>query len=214
LKLKGGADKLSDLQTHNGDPDLPDNAPLPNNIILIGMFGSGKSTVGRLMAQKIRYTLVDPDHLIENRYHKPLQRVLDVLGMKGFMAMEDQILQDIKTRRCVVAPGGSAVYYPKAMASLRKLGPVVYLKVDLAELKKRLPNWSARGTICRGGDTIPALYRERTPLYRKYADLVVNANGHKWEKTAADVLKAVGEWQAKQLKAAENSKKTPPPRRG
>jgi shikimate kinase len=190
-----------------GEQSLPDHAPETNNIILIGMFGSGKSTVGRIIADKLRYTLVDTDQLIERKYKKPLQRVLDELGMKGFMAMEDKTLQDIQTRRCVVAPGGSSVYYPKGMANLRKLGPVVFLKVDLAEIKDRIPDISNRGTVRRGGDSIPALYRERAPLYRKYADIIVDANSQNWQKTAAEVIKALDMWREKKTKAGAKPKK-------
>jgi shikimate kinase len=171
------------------------------------MFGSGKSTVGRIIAEKLRYTLVDTDLLIERKYKKPLQRVLDELGMKGFMAMEDKTLQDIQTRRCVVAPGGSSVYYPKGMAHLRKLGPVVFLKVDLAEIKDRIPDISNRGTVRRGGDSISALYRERSPLYRKYADIIMDANSQNWQKTAAEVIKALDMWREKKTKAGAKPKK-------
>jgi shikimate kinase len=186
---------------------LPNQAPETNNIILIGMFGSGKSTVGRIIADKLRYTLVDTDLLIERKYKKPLQRVLDELGMKSFMMMEDKTLQDIQTRRCVVAPGGSSVYYPKGMAHLRKLGPVVFLKVDLAEIKDRIPDISNRGTVRRGGDSISALYRERSPLYRKYADIIVDANSQNWQKTAAEVIKALDMWREKKTKAGAKPKK-------
>lgn len=186
---------------------MPNQAPETNNIILIGMFGSGKSTVGRIIADKLRYTLVDTDLLIERKYKKPLQRVLDELGMKSFMAMEDKTLQDIQTRRCVVAPGGSSVYYPKGMAHLRKLGPVVFLKVDLAEIKDRIPDISNRGTVRRGGDSISALYRERSPLYRKYADIIMDANSQNWQKTAAEVIKALDMWREKKTKAGAKPKK-------
>jgi shikimate kinase len=182
-----------------------------NNIVLIGMFGSGKSTVGRIMAQKLRYTLLDPDQLIERRYKKPLQKVLDHLGMKAFMIMEDKTIRDITARRCVVAPGGSAVYYPKAMAHLRKMGPVVYLQVDLEEILKRIPDISNRGTVRRGGNTIPQLYKERTPLYRKYADIIVDANGQNWEKIAVEVLKALAVWREKKTKPSPKTKKAVKP---
>jgi len=193
---------------------LTEKTTSTENIVLIGMFGSGKTTVGRLLAQRLRYTLMDTDQLIERKFEKPLQRVLEDLGMKGFMAMEDQVLQSLvtsQTRRCVVAPGGSAVYYPKGMAALHKLGPVVYLKADLEEILKRVPDISNRGTVRRGGDSIPALYRERGPLYRKYADLIVDSNSQKWDKTAAEVLKAVEVWRAKKAakKVAKPRKKAP-----
>ncbi|HVM33697.1 MAG TPA: shikimate kinase, partial [bacterium] len=160
----------------------------PPNLVLIGMFGSGKSTIGRILAQKLRYHFVDVDHLIEAKHRRPLQKVLDRLGMKAFMKMEDATLRALRSRRCVVSPGGSAVYYPKAMRHLGKLGPRIYLKVPLAELKKRLPDWSNRGVVCRGGATLPALFRERAPLFRQYADLTVDAKGKNAEKIAKEIL--------------------------
>ena len=163
----------------------------PENLVLIGMFGSGKSTIGRLLAQKLRYHFVDVDHLIEGKYKMPLQKVLDRLGMKGFMKMEEGALQALRYRHCVIAPGGSAVYYPKGMRQLKKLGPCIFLKAELTELQRRLPNWSNRGVVRRGGETLPALYRERAPLFKKYADLTVETKGRHASKIAAEILKSL-----------------------
>ncbi len=161
----------------------------PENLLLIGMFGSGKSTVGRLLAQKLRYHFVDVDHLIEAKFRLPLQKVLDKLGMKGFMKIEDETLQALRYRHCVIAPGGSAVYYPKGMRHLKSLGPCVFLKAELEELQKRLPDWSNRGVVRRGGETLPALYKERAPLFKKYADLTVETKGKSTSKIVLEVLK-------------------------
>ncbi len=160
----------------------------PQNLVLIGMFGSGKSTLGRMLAEKLRYHFVDVDQLIERKYRKPLQRVLDELGTKAFMKMEDETLQALRNWHCVVSPGGSAVYYPKGMKHLKSLGPRIYLKVELGELKKRLPDWSNRGVVCRGGNTLPALFKERTPLFRQYADLTVDTQGKSADKIVKEIL--------------------------
>lgn len=165
----------------------------PDNLVLIGMFGSGKSTIGKMLAQKLRYHFVDVDELIERKHRKPLQRVLDELGMKAFMKVEDLTLQQLRQRHGVISPGGSAVYYPKGMKQLERLGPLIYLKVSLATLKKRLPDWSQRGVVCRGGTTLPALYRERSPLFRKYADYTINTEGKSAEKIANEILAALME---------------------
>lgn len=164
---------------------------IPENLVLIGMFGSGKSTIGRLLAQKLRYHFVDVDHLIEGKYKMPLQKVLDKLGMKGFMRMEDEALQVLQYRHCVIAPGGSAVYYPKGMRQLKKLGPCVFLKVELAELQKRMPNWSNRGVVCRGGETLTALYKERAPLFKKYADFTIETKNRTAAKIAKEILESL-----------------------
>ena len=160
----------------------------PENIILIGMFGSGKSTIGKILAYKLRYHFADVDELIERKYRKPLQRILDELGTKEFMKMEDQTLQLLRQWHCVISPGGSAVYYPKGMAQLGRLGPRIHLKVSLATLKKRLPDWSQRGVVCRGGTTLPALYRERAPLFKKYADYTQETEGKSAEKIADEIF--------------------------
>jgi shikimate kinase len=162
---------------------------LPENIVLIGMFGSGKSTVGKILAQKLRYHFVDVDHLIEMKFRKPLQRVLDELGMKKFMRMEEETIRALRNWHCVVSPGGSAVYYPKGMSHLKSLGARVFLKVSLPDLKRRLPDWSKRGVVCRGGNSLPALYRERASLFKKYADLTVDTRGKSAEKIANEILK-------------------------
>lgn len=164
----------------------------PDNLVLIGMFGSGKTTVGRLLARHLRYHFLDVDQVIESRFHKPLQKVLDQLGMEGFMKMEEQVVLSLQPRHCVVATGGSVVYYPKAMAYLKTLGPRVFLQVPLAELKRRIPDFSARGTVRRGGDTIDALFKERTPLLKRYADLTLKAYGKPWEEIAFDLLRDLG----------------------
>jgi shikimate kinase len=163
----------------------------PQNLVLIGMFGSGKSTIGRILAQKLRYHFVDVDHLIEAKYRKPLQKVLDDLGMKAFMKMEEETLLALRNWHCVLSPGGSAVYYPKGMKHLQKLGPRIFLKVELDELKKRLPDWSNRGVVCRGGTSLPALYKERSPLFRKYADFTVETRGKSAEKIAQEILRVL-----------------------
>lgn len=164
----------------------------PDNLVLIGMFGSGKSTVGKILAEKLRYTFVDVDHLIERKFRKPLQKVLDDLGMKKFMKMEDETLQALRYWHCVVSPGGSAVYYPQGMRQLKNLGPRIFLKVPLEELKRRLPDWSNRGVVCRGGNTLPALYRERAPLFKKYADITIDTPRKSAEKIASEILKELG----------------------
>jgi shikimate kinase len=161
----------------------------PENIVLIGMFGSGKSTVGRLLAHKLRYHFIDVDHLIEARYRLPLRKVMDKLGLKDFMRMEDGVLQTLHYQRCVIAPGGSAVYYPKSMRHLKKLGTCVFLKAELKVLARRVGDWEQQPVVRKGGNTLPALFRERAPLYRKYADLTVEIKGKSFEKIASEILK-------------------------
>ncbi len=164
----------------------------PENLVLIGMFGSGKSTVGKILAEKLRYTFIDVDHLIERKYQKPLQRVLDELGMKKFMKMEEATIRSLRYWHCVISPGGSAVYYPRGMKHLKGLGPRIFLKVSLTELKKRLPVWNNRGVVCRGGNSLTALYRERAPLFQRFGDITLETRGKTAEKIASEILAIYG----------------------
>ncbi len=165
---------------------------IPNNLVMIGMFGSGKSTVGRQLAEKIRYDFVDVDQLIERRYQKPIKRVLDQLGMKGFMKAEEEVILTLRTRHCVIAPGGSAVYYPKAMRHLKSLGLCLFLKVSLAQVKRRMGDWSGEPVVRRGGNTLTALFRERKPLYERYADLTVDGGDSPVERICDRILRQLG----------------------
>jgi shikimate kinase len=165
---------------------------IPNNLVLIGMFASGKSTVGRFLAEKIRYDFVDVDQLIERRFQKPLDRVMDLVGMKEFMKAEEEVILTLRHRHCVIAPGGSAVYYPKAMRHLKSLGTCVFLKVPLAEIKKRVAIWPRKAVVYRGGTTLPALYRERQPLYERYADLRVDSSSRSAELVTNLILRKLG----------------------
>ncbi len=174
------------------EPTVIDRKVLPNNLIMIGMFGSGKSTIGRHLAQKIRYDFVDVDQLIERRYQKPLGRVMDMLGMKGFMKAEEEVILTLRNRHCVIAPGGSAVYYPKAMKHLKNLGPCVFLKVPQGELKARVGGPLKAHVVRRGGSTLRALFAERKPLYDRYADLTVDGASHSVEKICGLILYQLG----------------------
>ncbi len=165
---------------------------LPNNLILIGMFASGKSTVGRHLAEKIRYDFVDVDQLIERRFQKPLDRVMDLLGTKGFMKAEEEVILTLRHRHCVIAPGGSAVYYPKAMKHLQSLGACVFLKAPLAEIKKRVALWPRKAVVYRGGTTLSALFRERQPLYERYAGLTVDSSSRSAELVTNLILRKLG----------------------
>jgi shikimate kinase len=165
---------------------------IPNNLVLIGMFGSGKSTVGRYLAETIRYDFVDVDQLIERRFQKPLGRVMELLGMKGFMKAEEEVILTLRHRHCVIAPGGSAVYYPKAMRHLKSLGTCVFLKVPLAEINKRVAIWPRQAVVYRGGTTLNALFRERKPLYERYADLTVDSSSRSAELVTNLILRRLG----------------------
>ncbi len=162
-----------------------------DNITLIGMPGSGKSTVGVLLAKAMGYEFLDTDLVIQARQGMLLQQVLDTLGLEGFLDAEGEAICQVDTRRTVIAPGGSCICREEAMAHLKALGPVVYLRVPLEELERRLTNFATRGIAMEPGQTLAELYAARAPLYEKWADLVVDEAGDTLQQTAAAVLREI-----------------------
>ena len=143
------------------------------NVVLIGMPGSGKSTVGVLLAKALGYDFLDIDLVIQHREGELLQHILDTRGTAAFLEAEEAAVRSVQCERTVVAPGGSAICRPGAAEHLRSLGPVVYLKVSLDNLHKRIQNMSSRGIAMEPGQTLADVMAYRTPLYEKYADIVV-----------------------------------------
>jgi len=165
-----------------------------DNVTLIGMPGSGKSTVGRLLAQKLGYAFLDVDPLIVRAYHAPnLQTVLDTLGTERFLDAEAEVIAGLSCRRTVLAPGGSAVLRERGALRLKELGPVLYLKLPCAVLEQRLGNLATRGVTLAPGQTLRDLYDYRLPFYEKYADVTVDADQPRLEDTVELALAALGE---------------------
>lgn len=147
------------------------------NIILIGMPGSGKSTVGVVLAKKLGFQFMDSDLVIQEKCKKLLFQLIDEMGEAGFLALENEINAGIWAEGAVIATGGSAVYGKEAMAHFKEIGKVVYLKLPFEELKERLGDLKERGVVIKEGYTLRDLYEERTPLYEKYADITVECSG-------------------------------------
>ncbi len=148
-----------------------------DNIILIGMPGAGKSTVGVVLAKKLGYAFVDADLVIQSREGKLLHELIAERGVEGFWKLEEAVGESIETVRTVIATGGSAVYGEKAMAHYRQIGTVVYLSLPLQAIRERLGDLTERGVTLRDGQDLDGLYAERQPLYEKYADITVNCEG-------------------------------------
>jgi shikimate kinase len=184
-------------------------ASIPENLVLTGMFGGDRSAIGRLLAQKLRYSFVDVDRLIEAKYKKPLHKVLESLGLKRFMKMEEETILALHYWHCVIVSGESAVYYPTAMKHLKTLGPRIYLKADLEDLRRLMPDGSNRGVACRGGNTLSQLLRERSPLYRKYADFTIKTHGKSNEAIVREILINLG-WDQKVSPPEPKIRKTLP----
>lgn len=159
------------------------------NVTLIGMPGSGKSTVGVLLAKFLGYGFLDVDLVIQQREGALLQDIIDRRGVTAFLDAEEQAVLGLDCDGHVIAPGGSAVCRERAAAHLRELGPVAYLRVDLEELQRRIQNLSTRGIAMEPGQTLADVMALRAPLYDKYADVVVDCPaGQSLAQTAQIVL--------------------------
>ena len=160
------------------------------NIVLIGMPGAGKSTVGVALAEKTGRHFVDTDTLIEQQEKTRLQDIVDKQGHQALRRIEEQVLLDLGLRDHVIATGGSAVYSDQAMRHLKSDGVVVFLDVTLATLEKRIPDFSQRGLAKRPEQTIGELFDERHTLYDKYADVTIDCNALTEDEVCAAVMRA------------------------
>lgn len=158
------------------------------NITLIGMPGSGKSTVGVLLAKELGFRFVDTDLLIQEQEGCLLRDIIAREGAEGFERIENQVNAGVQVQYTVIAPGGSVVYCPEAMKHFKEISLVVYLRIGLGSLKARLGDLEARGVVLKNGMTLDALYAERVPLYERYADLTVDVD----ELSLGQVLEQLG----------------------
>lgn len=156
---------------------------MKNNIVLIGMPGVGKSTVGVILAKVLGYQFLDADLVIQEQEGKLLHEIIEEKGTDGFIRVENRVNASLDTDKTIIATGGSVVYGTEAMEHLKEIGQVVYLEVSFEELEKRLADIKGRGVVLRVGQTLKDLYLERTPLYEKYADVTVNEEGLGVEET-------------------------------
>ena len=155
------------------------------NIVLIGMPGVGKSTVGVILAKVLGYQFIDADLVIQKRENRLLHEIISEEGLDGFLKAEENANVYIaqNEEKSIVATGGSVVYCEKAMQELKKTGRVIYLELEYDQLKKRLGNLKGRGVVLKDGQDLRGLYEERIPLYEKYADLTVNEKNLDVEQT-------------------------------
>ena len=158
-----------------------------SNIILIGMPGAGKSTVGVVLAKRLGYRFCDSDLLIQESTGHLLSELIEKHGIEGFWKIESDVNAGINYERCVIATGGSAIYEPEGMAHLQEIGHVVYLQLPEDELAERLGDLNARGVTLRPGQTLHDLYEERRPLYEKYAELTIECSGKQLRKVVEEI---------------------------
>ena len=159
-----------------------------DNIILIGMPASGKSTVGVVVAKRLGYEFVDTDLLIQKQEKRLLKEIIEQEGNEGFLAIENQVNRDLQVEKAVVSPGGSVVYCEEAMEHFKQIGKVVYLKAPFEEINRRISNAKNRGVVLKEGQTLKDLYDERVKLFEKYADLTVEEEGSSLGETIDKVL--------------------------
>jgi shikimate kinase len=162
-----------------------------DNIILIGMPGCGKSTVGVLLAKLLGFGFLDCDLIIQHTEGKKLYEILRDKGPDYFSKLENSVNANLMAHKTVIATGGSVVYGKEAMEHLREIGTVVYLKVSLKELERRVNNFSTRGIVMNDGQTLGDIFEERSPLYEKYADITVNCSRGSLQKNAEKIYEAL-----------------------
>ncbi len=159
------------------------------NVVLIGMPGAGKSTVGVVLAKSLGYGFLDSDLLIQEEEGKLLHEIISGQGLEGFQKIEDRVNSLINSRKSVIATGGSVVYGENAMAHLQEIGRIFYLKLPYEEIESRLGDLSERGVAIRSGMSLRDLYEERKPLYEKYADVVLNCEGLQIREIVKEIVR-------------------------
>ncbi len=154
------------------------------NVVLIGMPGAGKSTVGVVLAKLLGYRFLDSDLLIQEREGRLLCEIIEEKGLDGFLQIEEEVNASVQAVRTVIATGGSAVYGARAMEHLREIGTVIYLRLPYAEIASRVGDVKQRGIALKEGQNLKELYGERCPLYETYADIIVDTKEISIEKLA------------------------------
>lgn len=162
-----------------------------NNVTLIGMPGSGKSTIGVILAKALRYQFLDTDLLIQKEENRSLAEIIAQEGTERFKEIENRVNASVHVTDTVIAPGGSVIYCDEAMKHLRSIGKVIYLKLSLESVSARLGNLQDRGVLLKEGQTLKDLYEERVPLYERYADVVVDEDGKNLEESLKAVLETI-----------------------
>ena len=151
----------------------------------------GKSTVGVILAKTMNKGFVDTDILIQQREGKTLQEIINTQGNDYFHQVEEQVLLDLDKENYVVATGGSAIYFDKAIEKFKEKGVVVYLRISLETVLERLNNITTRGVTLAKGQTLGDLYNQRIPLYEKHADVIIDGDGKTVEEVVAQIIEAV-----------------------
>lgn len=162
-----------------------------DNIVLIGMPGVGKSTVGVILAKVLGYQFVDSDLVIQKEEGKLLKEIIAEVGPEGFIEVENRINASLEAEHSVIATGGSVVYGKEAMEHLKEIGTIVYLSLPFDEISKRLSDIKGRGVVLKMGQTLKDLYEERVLLYEAYADIQIDESGLNVEETIERIIETM-----------------------
>lgn len=158
------------------------------NIILVGMPGCGKSTVGVILAKTLGMDFVDTDLVICKKEGRTLQRIIEESGIEYFEKTETAVGCELECTETVVATGGSMVLYEDAMNHLKSMGKVVFIDVELSELTRRITNITTRGITFKEGETLSDVYAYRRDFYKKYADITVKISDSALEETVEKIV--------------------------
>lgn len=161
---------------------------MKSNIVLIGMPGCGKSTVGVVLAKNLGYKFMDVDLVIQETEDRLLSEILDEEGFEGFIEVEEKACLGIETEKTVIATGGSAVYGERGMQHLKEIGTVVYIRLGYEEIEHRLGDLHKRGVAMKNGMSLRDLFEERTPLYDRYADVICDGEGKLLREMVTEIV--------------------------
>lgn len=164
---------------------------MDKNIVLIGMPAVGKSTIGIILAKVIGYDFLDSDLLIQQREKRLLADIITDVGVDGFIEIENDVNSRICVKHTVIATGGSAVYGEAAMKHLKETGVIIYLKEDFEVIRERIADIDGRGVVRHEGQTLEEIFNERSPLYAKYADIVIEENSDSPENILKKILSEI-----------------------
>jgi shikimate kinase len=161
------------------------------NIVLIGMSGAGKSTIGVLLAKALGMNYVDTDIVIQQQEGRLLQDIINSDGITEFMQIEERTVSELKFENCIIATGGSVIYSAKAMNVLKQDGQIIYLHVPYEEIENRLTNTTTRGIVIKPGTTLKDVYEERVPLYIKYSDKTFECSNKDIEHCVSEIIEKI-----------------------